>query len=352
MFHNAPVMLKRPFFIFALIFLAISHPVQAEKILPAPSMILPIECELGWNCWIANYVDHERGPQTKDYTCGTQTYNAHKGTDFMIRNFRDMQAGVVVRAVSDGIVVGTRDHMKDIDYRKLPKEKIAKKQCGNGVRLEHKNGWITKYCHLRKNSVKVKKGDQVKQGDIIGLVGHSGMATFPHLHFQVEYIPKGSTQRQGYVVDPFVGISRSAPCEIGAKPLWPPSLLHDLTYRKLDIFDMGFAATQPKQSGLAQGLYDDETLSIRSPKLFLWGRFLHVKKGDSLTFQITAPDDSVLLDYTSTIDKDQAYRTLHAGLRKPTLNWDSGVYRGYIKLVRQDENGGRIYKSETTITLK
>ncbi|WP_069189127.1 M23 family metallopeptidase [Candidatus Terasakiella magnetica] len=352
MFHNARAMIIGKFALTFFAFLLLSPSVWAGKIAPAPNMILPIECELGWNCWIANYVDHDRTKAAKDYACGTQTYNAHKGTDFMIRNYRDMQAGVVVRAASDGFVVGTRDGMKDIDFRKLPKEKIAKKKCGNGVRLKHENGWITQYCHLRKNSVKVKKGDAVKQGDIIGLVGHSGMASFPHLHFQIEYIPEGSTKRTGHAVDPFVGVSRLDKCKASNKALWPKPVMNELAYRKLDIFDIGFSATQPKHSGLVQGLYDDETLSIRSPRLFLWGRFLHVKKGDIITFTITAPDGESVLNYTSTIEKDQAYRTLHAGLRKPTLNWENGVYRGLIKLVRNDDNGGRIYKSDSTITLK
>jgi len=325
---------------------------QAEEITPPPEMVLPIECELGWNCWIGNYVDHDRTKKAKDYACGNQTYNGHKGTDFIIRNYRDMQAGVIVRAASDGTIVGTRDNMKDIDYRKLPKEKIDKKKCGNGVRIDHGKGWVTQYCHMRKNSVRVKKGDLVKQGDIIGFVGHSGLAAFPHLHFQVEYIPKGSTKRQGSVVDPFVGIARKDKCEVSKNALWPESVMDDLSYRRIDIFDMGFSTTKPKYDGLVQGLYDDETLSVRSPRLFLWGRFLHVKKGDEITYVINGPGGSEILNYTSTIEKDQAYRTLHAGLRRPALNWDEGTYHGHIKLVRQDDNGGRIYQSEATISLR
>ena len=41
-----------------------------------------------------------------------------------------------------------------------------------------------------------------------------------------------------------------------------------------------------------------------------------------------------------------------SGIRRPTLNWDKGTYEGHVKLVRQDESGGRIFKSEAAILLR
>lgn len=322
------------------------------KVTPPPEMILPVDCEVGWNCWIANYVDHDAKEDEKDYRCGEQTYDGHKGTDFMIRNKRAMIDGVIVRAVADGTVVGTRDGMRDIDYRKRDPELIRNKECGNGVRIDHGKGWMTQYCHLRKNSLKLTKGDQVKAGDILGFVGNSGKTFYPHLHFQVEYVPEGSGRRRGHIVDPFVGLARDDLCQGGDDPLWPVFLIDKLPYSELSIIDTGFSASQPKQSALIEGLYNEDALSIRSPMLFLWARMLHVKKGDRVTFTIVDPDGDEVLSYSSEIDKDQAYRSLHSGVRRPTLNWDPGLYKGLIKLVRTGDGEGKIFRKQTSIVLR
>jgi len=52
---------------------------------------------------------------------------------------------------------------------------------GNMVIVDHGDGLQTIYAHLKE--AKVKKGDEVKQGDVIGLVGHTGRATGAHLHW-------------------------------------------------------------------------------------------------------------------------------------------------------------------------
>lgn len=331
-----------------------ASPVLAQDIQPAPKFALPIECELGWNCWIMNYVDHDATDNAQDYSCNKQTYNAHKGTDFMIRNAKDMQAGVVVNAAADGVVLGVRKDMKDIDYRTRDRELIRRKECGNGVRIRHENGWVTMYCHMKRNSVKVKKGDKVKTGDMLGMVGNSGLTIYPHLHFQVEYIDPSSQKRRGAIVDPFVGVARNDLCEQGEKPLWQDEVLTKLDYQAVSIIDTGFAATRPKTSGIAAGLYDDETLSIRAPQLLLWARILHVKKGDQVTFAINDPEGEEIFSYTSEIEKDQAHVALHAGMRRPSYNWEEGLYRGEIKLLRQTdgENSGGIYKSEARIFMR
>ena len=60
---------------------------------------------------------------------------------------------------------------------------------GNTIIIKHAEGLYTKLCHLKKDSIQVKKGDLVNQGDILAHVGNSGRSPQPHLHFQVQETP-------------------------------------------------------------------------------------------------------------------------------------------------------------------
>jgi murein DD-endopeptidase MepM/ murein hydrolase activator NlpD len=60
------------------------------------------------------------------------------------------------------------------------------------------------YAHLQSGSLKVKKGDKIKRGDVIGLVGNSGNTSAPHLHFHVMDGPSQLTSEGvPYVIDAF-----------------------------------------------------------------------------------------------------------------------------------------------------
>lgn len=54
---------------------------------------------------------------------------------------------------------------------------------GNVVMIKHRNGYETRYGHLSRRQV--KKGEKVKTGEVIGLVGSTGRSTGPHLHYEV-----------------------------------------------------------------------------------------------------------------------------------------------------------------------
>jgi len=56
---------------------------------------------------------------------------------------------------------------------------------GNYVVIQHTDGNYTLYAHMATNSVLVKEGDTVKQGQVLGYVGNTGKSTGPHLHFEV-----------------------------------------------------------------------------------------------------------------------------------------------------------------------
>jgi murein DD-endopeptidase MepM/ murein hydrolase activator NlpD len=55
--------------------------------------------------------------------------------------------------------------------------------CGNTTIIDHGWGVYTRYCH--QNKIEVQVGDMVQAGQVIGLIGHTGRADGPHLHWEV-----------------------------------------------------------------------------------------------------------------------------------------------------------------------
>jgi murein DD-endopeptidase MepM/ murein hydrolase activator NlpD len=90
-------------------------------------------------------------------------WRQHKGTDYAAA------AGTPVRAIGDAVVV------------------IAGQAHGYGnlIELRHRNGYRTRYGHLRAFAHGVRPGAHVTIGQTIGYVGMTGLATGPHLHFEV-----------------------------------------------------------------------------------------------------------------------------------------------------------------------
>ncbi|ADU12578.1 M23 family metallopeptidase [Asticcacaulis excentricus] len=74
---------------------------------------------------------------------------------------------------------------------------------GRWVRVSHNNDWATGYAHM--SQIKVRPGQRVKQGELIGYVGSTGNSTGPHLHFEVWYKsrpinPKDAKVPQGTIL--------------------------------------------------------------------------------------------------------------------------------------------------------
>jgi len=65
----------------------------------------------------------------------------------------------------------------------IPESNKASKGYGNLIIINHGYGYRTLYAHMDK--FKVKVGDEVERGDVIGFVGNTGLSTGPHLHYEV-----------------------------------------------------------------------------------------------------------------------------------------------------------------------
>ena len=119
-----------------------------------------------------------------------QQWRAHLGTDFAA------PTGTPARTVGDGTVefAGVQNGY------------------GNVVYVKHRNGNETVYAHLSK--INVQRGQSISQGQTIGLVGSTGWATGPHLHFEFRV---GGTQQDPMTI---AKQSNTIPVPAGAMPLF------------------------------------------------------------------------------------------------------------------------------------
>lgn len=84
---------------------------------------------------------------------------------------------------------------------------------GNLVEVQHPNGYTTRYGHLSRFAAALERGAFVRQGEVIGYVGATGLATGPHLHYEI--------RRQGRPVDPeLAAFEAGISAELPFSPTW------------------------------------------------------------------------------------------------------------------------------------
>lgn len=102
-----------------------------------------------------------------------KVFRPHHGIDFVA------PLGTPVSTIGDGVITFAG----------------YKESYGNLIIIKHKNNYTSYYGHLSKFSKNIRKGFSVKQGDLIGYVGSTGLATGPHLHYEL--------RMSGIPVNPF-----------------------------------------------------------------------------------------------------------------------------------------------------
>lgn len=289
-----------------------------------PQLLFPVACSLGQDCWSVNYVDVDPVEgAVKDFKCGPKSYEGHKGTDFALRSLADVEAGVDVLAAADGTVLRFRDGEEDSlkTQQQMEEIKAQTKECGNGVFLDHGNGLRTIYCHLKKGSLVVKRGQKVKAGQKLAQVGQSGFSEFPHLHFGVVW--------EGGVIDPYTGLLNTDGCGREKESLWALGL--PMEYEGGAIFDAGFRASKPDFEAIKKGEKNPETLSSASSAFVFWAAFYGLRAGDEVHLKVTNEQGQVFIERIISHEKDRARQYYYTG-RRLSEGLPAGEYRGTAAL--------------------
>ena len=232
--------------------------------LAQPVFDVPLACTPGRDCFVQNYVDH--GGQ--DWHGGHRTYPGHDGTDLRLSDWQAAQRGFAVLVAAAGRVIALRDGEPDHPGGATW---TPGRECGNGVVIDHGEGWQTQYCHMAQGSVTVHLGQQVTRGTPLGRVGQSGASEFPHVHLTIRH--------DGRAVDPF-GPGRG---------LWSPAAASALAYRQTEII--------AARMGVQQG------------HKLLAARIIGLMAGDVLHLSLTRPDGSVAAARDVPIARDLAQWT-------------------------------------------
>lgn len=296
--------------------------IPAKLLAGPPVLTFPLDCTLGETCFTQQYVDTDPGPGDRDFTCGPLSYDGHKGTDFRLAHRREILGdGVAVLASSTGTVLGTRNTMPDIAQGGDDAPDISNRECGNGVVIDHGDGWRTQYCHMRQGSISVKTGQQVVAGEQLGLVGLSGLTQFPHLHIKLTH--------NDVVVDPF-SPDLTKGCGETTGQLWDKPI----EYQPGGLLSAGFADHAISFADVTEGPPQVVRLSCTVPAIVLWGYFFGVQADDQLRIEISNPDGTDFLNQSFTFDRQQSSAYRLAGKRLTKTAWPVGTYTGQLTFIR------------------
>jgi len=291
-------------------------------------LALPIDCRPGETCAVQNYPDRDAAPGgVTDYTCGPQAYDGHTGVDIRLPNLAAMRRGVAVRAAAAGVVRAVRDGMQDVNVRTIGVEAVRDRFAGNAVVLQHPDGWVTQYSHLRQGSVQVKPGQAVEVGQTLGLVGLSGMTEFPHLEIAV--------LRGGKHVDPFTGQDPAVPCGQPGAPLWTDEAAAALSYQPLALLQAGFSTEPPTWAAVQDDPPVPGPVTPGAGALVFWTELINLRAGDQLVQSLHGPDGSELARHTERFTRQRAVHFQMIGRKRPPAGWGAGEYTGTVTVERE-----------------
>lgn len=136
---------------------------------------------------------------TLDYGNTYSDGSFHKGLDLVASNVAN-KGGDYIVAFADGTVTSYKN-----SFSGTTTDTKTTASMGNYVIIDHGNGYKTRYMHMLKGSVKVKTGDKVKKGQVIGYMGNTGNSFGRHLHFDISYNKSthgGYLSNNRYYLDP------------------------------------------------------------------------------------------------------------------------------------------------------
>lgn len=187
---------------------------------------------------ISNFLDHDPDfpDMLEDYDCGDRSYDTdtgynHKGIDVYSWPFSWLKMDadeVQIIAAAPGVIIGKDDGNFD--------RNCSFTGSWNAVYIQHADGSVAWYGHLKKNSLTSKSvGQSVAAGEFLGVMGSSGRSTGPHLHFKIY-------DSENNLVDPSQGACNSMNADTwwaSQRPYYESGIIKVATHHAPPVFNNG-----------------------------------------------------------------------------------------------------------------
>ncbi len=118
-----------------------------------------------------------------DFVIADDAGRTHKGEGKTNEDYFAFGREILVPA--DGVVIEAINGVRD----NVPGSMNPYSAVGNAVLIQHKDNEVSVMAHIKLDSIKVKAGDKVTKGQLIGLCGNSGNSSEPHLHYHLQNTP-------------------------------------------------------------------------------------------------------------------------------------------------------------------
>jgi hypothetical protein len=314
---------------------------RSAKADPRASLGLPVTCRLGLDCFVQQMPDIDPSRAVLDPLCGQASYQGHDGWDIRLRSLDDITQDVPVLAVADGRVARIRDGVADQIYSDAQdKARVADKECGNGLLIDHGDGLSSQYCHLKNGSVLARPDALVQKGQKIGAIGSSGAAEFPHVHLSI--------RRDGELVEPLTGkpLGNLTPaCGDLSGGLFEAEAERALDRPVVAILDSGLASTAPNLPDLVRK-GGPPLAQVQGDLTVAWLWAINVEAGQRFRIKLVAPDETVLIDHTTNaLEKRKANYLAYAGRKTGTK---PGRYSLYVEILSGEK---RIQSTSRLLTI-
>jgi murein DD-endopeptidase MepM/ murein hydrolase activator NlpD len=255
---------------------------------------------------ITSYVDLDPNfGAVKDYTNGPFAIDGSTGVDITIPTFNAQDRGINrVLAAASGAVELISDGAAD-------RQDAGSTDAPNSILINHGNGWKTQYIGLALNSLTVKVGDAVAQGQTIGLVGSSGNSFAPHLTFIVTH--------NGVPVE----------TNLDAVNYWRTPLAYQGTFSTI-VLDQGITNYAPHSDLLEKPVGTTTFPTTQNWDAYYYARINYLNADDVVSVAWTAPGGATALTSTHTASARAVNVPLVFNLPAAAYQATPGLWRAVI----------------------